>query len=243
VFSLIASPLRTQRAPAENHKRDRRRVSPPLTRSFVMNRFAFALAAGTLAVAATSTVRAQSFDAPGFYAAIGYYDVAPKSSNGVLANTFHSDIDSDAEPTVTLGYRFDRNWSAEAWLPLTRFQHDVKLDGATSASIKHQPILLTAQYHFLPNSAWQPFIGAGYGWVNVSDERTRGPIAGTNLNVDSGNGFVGQFGVDYAATANVFIRADARYFDWKSDVQLNGAGIGSVKVNPWIYGVSVGYRF
>ncbi len=208
-----------------------------------MNKLVIALAAGTLAAAATPGVRAQSFGDPGFYAAIGYYDVAPKSNNGVLANTFRSDINSDAEPTVTLGYKFNRNWSAEAWLPLTKYQHDVKLDGATSASIQHRPILLTAQYHFLPDSAWQPFIGAGYGWVNVSGERTTGPLAGTNLNVGSGDGFVGQFGVDYYASANVFIRADARYFDWKSDVQLNGAGIGSVKVNPWIYGVSVGYRF
>lgn len=144
---------------------------------------------------------------------------------------------------MTLGYKFNGNWSAEAWLPLMKFKHDVRLDGAKSASIEHRPILLTAQYHFLANSAVQPFIGAGYGWVNVSDESTTGPIAGTNLDVGNGDGFVGQVGVGFYASSNVFIRADARYFDWKSDVKLNGAGIGQVKVSPWIYGVSVGYRF
>lgn len=86
---------------------------------------------------------------------------------------------------MTLGYKFNGSWSAEARLPLMKFEHDVKLDGAKSARIKHRPILLTAQYHFLPNSSVQPFIGAGYGWVNVSDERTTRPIAGTHLNVQN----------------------------------------------------------
>lgn len=59
-----------------------------------MNKFAFALAAGTLAVVGTSTAHAQSCSDPGFYGAIGNYDVAPKSNNGILAGAFKSDIGS-----------------------------------------------------------------------------------------------------------------------------------------------------
>lgn len=198
--------------------------------------------AAVLLAASAGVASAQSAG-PGFYGAIGYHNVNPKSGNGTLAGAFASDINSDSEPTLTLGYNFDQNWGVEAWLPLTKFKHDVSLNGAKSASIKHMPYLFTAQYHFLPDSSVRPFIGAGYGFVNISGERTTGPIAGTSLNVKSGDGFVGQFGVDFFATDNVFIRADARYFDWKSKVELNGAGIGEVKVNPWIYGLSVGYRF
>jgi outer membrane protein len=197
------------------------------------------------AVLASAVVSAQAQDAarPGFYAAIGVHSVNPKSGNGTLAGAFKTDINSDTEPSLTLGLRVDEHWSAEAFLPLTKFKHDVRLNGAKSASIKHMPFLLTAQYHFLPESRVQPFIGAGYGWVSVSGERTTGPIAGTRLNVKNGDGFVGQFGVDYMAGRHLFVRGDVRYFDWKSKVDLNGAGIGQVKVNPWIYGVSVGYRF
>ena len=208
-----------------------------------MNKSNVVLTAAILAVVGMSSAHAQSVSDPGFYTALGYYDVSPKSNNGVLAGTLKSDIGSDAKPTVTFGYKFENNWAAEAWVPLSKFEHDVKLDGATSASIKHQPILLTAQYRFMSDSMVQPFLGAGYGWVSVGSERTMGPIAGTNLNVGSGDGFVGQFGVDFFTSSNLFIRADARYFDWKSDVQLNGAGIGQVKVNPWIYGINIGYRF
>lgn len=201
------------------------------------------LAGCALAFAQTGGLHAQDYAAPGFYGAIGYGNVAPKSNNGVLAGAFHSSINEDWEPTLTLGYRFPQSWSAELWLPITKFQHDVKLEGMQSATIKHMPLLLTGQYHFLADQAWQPFVGAGYGWVSVSHERTTGPIAGTDLRVKDASGFVGQLGLDYFATPNLFVRADAKYFDWRSDVDLNGAGIGKVKVDPWIYGISVGYKF
>lgn len=208
-----------------------------------MKLLSLTLIAGALGAAAMAPAQAQNISDPGLYAAIGYYNVTPKSNNGVLAGAFKSRIDSDSAPAVTLGYKFNGNWAAEAWYPATKFQHDVKLNGAKSASIEHAPFMLTAQYHFLPNGPVQPFIGAGYGWVKVNGERTTGPIAGTNLNVKNADGFVGQVGLDYYATANVFIRADARYMDWQSKVELNGAGIGQAKVDPWIYGLSVGYRF
>lgn len=211
-----------------------------------MKHVPLALCAVALCVAGIASAQAQSaqdFSAPGFYGALGYTEVHPKSNNGILAGAFNSSINSDAEPTLTLGYRFQQGWGVEAWLPITKFEHDVSLDGAKSASIKHMPILLTAQYHFLEHSAWQPFVGLGYGWVSISDEQTTGPIAGTALNVKDSSGFVAQLGLDYFATQNVFLRADVKYFDWKSDVQLNGARIGQVKVNPWIYGVSIGYKF
>lgn len=208
-----------------------------------MKSISLTLAAAALALTGMATAHAQDYAAPGFYGAIGYYDVSPKNHNGVLAGAFQSDINSDAEPTLTLGYRFKQGWGVEAWLPLAKFKHDVSLDGAKSASIKHMPILLTVQHHFLPDQPWQPFAGLGYGWVSITGERTTGPIAGTSLNVKDDSGIVGQLGLDYFATPNVFVRVDAKYFKWTSDVELNGAGIGSVKVDPWIYGVSVGYKF
>lgn len=201
------------------------------------------LVSGALALAGVAAAQAQDFSAPGFYGAIGYNNVSPKGSNGVLAGAFSSSIGDDAEPSLTLGYRFPQNWGVEAWFPVTKFQHDVKLDGMQSASIKHMPVLITGQYHFLADQAWQPFVGLGYGWVSISDERTTGPIAGTSLRVKDADGFVGQLGLDYYATPNIFIRADAKYFNWSSNVELNGAGIGKVKVDPWIYGLSVGYKF
>lgn len=143
---------------------------------------------------------------------------------------------------MTLVSKFDGNCAAEAWFTLTKFKHEVDLNGARSASIRHAPLLLTAQYHSLPNSTVQPFIGANYGWVAVSGERTTGPIAGTIVDFKNAEGFVGQLRLDCCATPNI-IRADARYFDRKSKVELNGARIGQASIAPWIYRARVGYRF
>lgn len=211
-----------------------------------MRTLSLTLVAGVLVMAGMATAHAQSasdYAAPGFYGALGYHDVSPKSGNGVLAGTFHVSLDSDAEPSLTLGYRFPQGWGVEVWSPITKFKHDVKLDGVKSASIKHMPILVTAQYHFLTDQAWQPFVGLGYGWVSISGERTIPPTAGISLNVKDDSGFVGQLGLDYFATPNVFVQVDARYFSWTSKVELNGMDVGKGKVDPWIYGVSVGYKF
>jgi outer membrane protein len=42
---------------------------------------------------------------------------------------------------------------------------------------------------------------------------------------------------------NWFMNADFRYIDISSDAKLNGVGIGTVDINPWVIGLTVGTRF
>lgn len=126
----------------------------------------------------------------------------------MLAGAFSSSINSVAEPTLTLGYRLQRGWGVEAWLPITKFKHDVSLDGAVGVDQAHtdppkSPVTLPVRRRVAAVCrAW-------YGLVSVSGERTTGPIAGTNLNVKDASGFVGQVGLDYFATSNV-VAADRK---------------------------------
>lgn len=198
---------------------------------------------GVLFVVMVGVVQVQSIFGLGFYGVIGYYYVNFKSGNGMLVGVFCSDINSDFEFILILGYNFDSNWSVEVWLLLIKFKYDVSLDGVKLVSIKYMLYLFMVQYYFLFDSVFCLFIGVGYGFVNVSGECIIGLIIGILFNVKSGDGFVGQFGVDYYVIDNVFICVDVCYFDWKSKVEFNGVGIGEVKVNLWIYGVSVGYCF
>lgn len=77
-----------------------------------------------------------------------------------------------------------------------KFGHQVKLDGAKPASIKHRAMSFMAQYRFMPQGTVQRFIGVGYGSVSLGDERPAGPIAGTPVDAANGDGFVGRLGVD-----------------------------------------------
>jgi outer membrane protein len=81
---------------------------------------------------------------------VGAHAVAPKSDNGSLAGgALKTDVGNDAKPTVTLEYFLNPNWGIEALAALP-FEHDVKLNGAKAASVKHLPPTVSLQYHFMP---------------------------------------------------------------------------------------------
>jgi OOP family OmpA-OmpF porin len=83
-------------------------------------------------------------------------------------------------------------------------------------------------------------VGANY--TLFSSEETRGPLAGSLLRLDDSFGAAGQVGVDIGA-GNWFFNANARYIQMESDATLDGADIGTLDINPWVYGVHIGYKF
>ncbi|HLV28497.1 MAG TPA: OmpW family outer membrane protein, partial [Burkholderiaceae bacterium] len=49
--------------------------------------------------------------------------------------------------------------------------------------------------------------------------------------------------VDIELNKNWFLNADVRYIDIDSKVKLNGQRIGTVRIDPVVATVGVGYRF
>ncbi len=203
------------------------------------------LAGGALAAAFSVSAHAgqTTRTAPGFYGVIGYSQLQPKNDIGSLGGSTSLHINHDARASLALGYRFDAHWSAEAWVPVSQFQHRVDMHGTTVATVKHRPLLLTAQYHYRVGSRVQPYFGFGYGFVSVGSEQTQGPLAGSTLKIKNGDGITAQLGVDVLASPHLFVRAEARYLRWSSQVSLDGSSAGKVTVTPWIYSIGVGYRF
>ena len=75
------------------------------------------------------------------------------------------------------------------------------------------------------------------------DEKTTGALAGTDLSLDDSWGLAGQVGVDYGLSEKWFLNAAVRYIDIDSDATLDGADIGTVEIDPFVYQLQVGYRF
>jgi outer membrane protein len=124
------------------------------------------------------------------------------------------------------------------------FKHDIDLlDGTKVATTKHLPPTLTLQYHFLPDSKFQPYVGVGLNYTNFFDEKTTGPLAGSNLNLGDSWGIAGQIGFDIPLNDQWFLNADIRYIDIDTKAKLDGASIGTVSIDPWVYGINVGVKF
>ena len=194
--------------------------------------------------ALAAALAASGANAQAFSLTLGYQNTDPKSDNGQLAGA-DATVNDDWSLTGSAAYSFNDNWSVELWSGLAKFEHEVSLAGlGTVASVEHRPTTLSVNYHFAPDSTVRPFVGLGYGWVNVSGERTLGALSGLGIDGSNANGIAFGAGLDWFVSDNVFIRADVRRLSFDTDVTVETLGnVGTAEVDPIVYGISAGLRF
>jgi len=95
----------------------------------------------------------------------------------------------------------------------------------------------------MPEGTVHPYVGLGLNYTIFSSEKTRGALEGASLKLDDSWGIAGQVGIDIDVAPNWFVNADLRYINIESDAKVNGVGIGTVDINPWVVGLTVGTRF
>jgi outer membrane protein len=163
-------------------------------------------------------------------------------------------VDNDLVPEIDLTYMFTRNWGVE--LILASSEHDVKAKGSLGSlgniiEARTLPPTLTLQYHFMPDSRYQPYVGIGVNYTLFFNEDTSsrlkaalGPRASADLDPSIGPAL--QIGMDIAVDSNWFMNFDVKYIDMETDASISTSA-GKVKVNvdidPWIYGIGIGRRF
>ncbi|MFZ6874274.1 OmpW/AlkL family protein [Undibacterium sp. Di27W] len=148
-------------------------------------------------------------------------------------------VDSKEIPEVDFTYYFSPNWSAELILTYPQ-KHDVMLDGVIIGTFKHLPPTLTAQYHFAPDAQINPYVGAGLNYTRISDVNL---LKGAGGLENSSIGLAIQAGVDFKLDKNWSLNLDIKKVQIRSDVTIAGAKVSAVKIDPWLVGVGLGYRF
>jgi len=146
-------------------------------------------------------------------------------------------VSSKTIPDIDISYFFTPNIAAELVLTYPQ-KHDVTLDGAKIGTFKHLPPTLTVQYHFMPESQFSPYVGAGVNYTNISSV----DMGGIGLDHYS-TGLALQAGVDFKLDKKWSINFDIKKVQIRSDVTAGGAKISRVQVDPVLAGVGVGYRF
>ena len=131
-------------------------------------------------------------------------------------------------------------------------RHTVSVKGVGDlGTFKHLPPTLTVKYTLLPDGAFRPYIGIGVNLTLIMDVDIAVPAAvsptGSTLPLkleSSSFGAAGQAGFDFKFTDNWFGNVDVKYVQIRSDVKLtDGTKVSAVKVDPWLLGVGIGYRF
>lgn len=142
-------------------------------------------------------------------------------------------------PEIDISYFFTPNIAAELVLTIPQ-KHDLRAGGTQIGTLRHLPPTLTAQYHFAPNGAVRPYVGAGINYTRFSSVHLP---AGVGIDKSSFGGAL-QLGVDVPLPyKNLILNFDVKKVYIKTDVSAGGAKIGSFKVDPVLFGIGLGWRF
>lgn len=145
-------------------------------------------------------------------------------------------------PTITAEYFLRDNLGLEV-LASFPFQHDLNIVGlGRVGSTKHLPPTVSLQYHFGQGTV-KPFIGGGVNYTRFFSTDTSGALAGSDVELDHSFGLAAHAGIDFEVSQNGSIRIDARWIDIDTDVKLDGADIGTVNIDPLIYGAAYVFKF
>lgn len=205
-----------------------------------MNKTLRAVAVAALSVAALTPAMAQETPWQVRVRAVNL-DPANKTENGLpLA------VNAKLIPEVDISYFFTPNIAAELILTYPQ-KHNVKLGGDVIGSVRHLPPTLTAQYHFMPNdTAIRPYVGVGVNYTNFTsvDLPDMGGSVG-QLNLKRGSwGLALQAGVDIPLNKQWSLNVDVKKVQIRAEVQAqDGSKVDTLKVDPVLIGVGLGYRF
>ena len=203
------------------------------------------IALATVLALAASPALAQS--AGNWTVGIGAHNIAPKSDNGTLTATplgnLGMDVGSNARPTITAEYFLKDNLGLEVLAALP-FKHDINIDGlGRVGSTKQLPPVVTVQYHFNSKGKVSPFIGAGVNYTTFFSEDTTGALKDSRLKLQDSWGLAAHAGLDFALTKKDALRVDLRWADIDTKVEVDGAKLGTAKIDPLVYGAAYVMKF
>lgn len=164
-------------------------------------------------------------------------NVATYNSTSGIASVLDLNVDSKWIPEVDISYFFNKNVATELILTWPQ-KMTVNAGNTEIGSIKVLPPTLLLQYHF-DGMPVKPYVGAGINYTNYS-----GVSLPAGVSIDNGSwGGALQAGVDIPLTGNMYLNLDVKKVWMGTDVYVNGANSGSLKVDPILWGVGLGWRF
>jgi outer membrane protein len=192
-----------------------------------------------LAIAAASLISTQAFA----QAKEGPWMVRARAVSLSSANTDSTGLGLTVSdiilPEVDFSYFITPNIAAELILTVPQ-QHDVKASGAKIGTITQLPPTLLLQYHFTNLNGYKPYVGAGINYTKF----TTSDIASGAVTPDSSSwGGALQVGVDVPLSGNMYFNFDVKKVLIKTNINAGGNSVGTLKVDPLLVGVGLGWRF
>lgn len=156
-------------------------------------------------------------------------------------------IDNSLVPEIDISYFFNESTAVELILGTT--PHDASVKGSALGNVDIGdvwllPPTLLLQHHFVSDSKFKPYIGAGVNYTFFYNADTPNSGVVTDIDYDDGFGVALQAGVDYHYKDNWYLNLDVKRLWLDTDVSINdGAVKAKVDIDPWLVGIGIGYRY
>ncbi len=180
--------------------------------------------------------------------------VLPDSSAKVWVNSAYSSgsglhVTNSVVPEVDISYFFTKNIAVEAICCIT--PHTIRgtgdLAGLQVGKTTVFPPTVMLQYHFTDLGAFKPYVGIGGNWTHYFDNNANNADGFTNLKLKDSFGVAAQIGVDYMINRNWGINVDVKRIMMRPEATVTLANVNAVradvKIDPWVIGAGVTYRF
>ncbi|MBO9195732.1 OmpW family protein [Rhizobium sp. 16-449-1b] len=105
------------------------------------------------------------------------------------------------------------------------------------------PPTVTLQYHFNDFGNFKPYVGAGLNYTIFYNEKGK---SAQSLDIDNTFGVALQAGFDYMFDEHWGLNVDVKKIFLRPDFNVNVGGAdmtGKAKLDPWLIGAGVTYRF
>ncbi|MBB4346675.1 OmpW/AlkL family protein [Aliirhizobium cellulosilyticum] len=211
--------------------------------------FAFGAAAADMAPAQVAPVVDEVISSPSpWQVRVRALGVITKDSGSVdQSSAYGLEYSDTVIPEVDISYFFTDNIAAELILGTTYAK--INTTGAADLDVGKAwllPPTLTLQYHFTDLGAFKPYVGAGINYSMFYNQSDKGGFK--NLDVKNDFGWALQAGFDYMLDEHWGLNFDVKKIfletDWKVDNSPLGVPLsGKAKIDPWLIGAGVTYRF
>ncbi|QEL57639.1 OmpW/AlkL family protein [Chromobacterium paludis] len=170
-------------------------------------------------------------------------DPSASWSNSGVVPGLSVDAKNDTVPELDFTYMITNNIGAELILGTSR--HKITANGGDIGKVSVLPPTLTLQYHFMPEATFRPYVGAGLNYTRFYSSGLS--ALGTPLSVKNNSfGPALQAGADIAINKDWFFNVDVKKLWIQTDVtadKLAGAKLGTLHVDPWVFGIGIGTKF
>lgn len=181
-------------------------------------------------------------------------NVDPNESSEKIGDTGSEvAVDSATTAEVDVSYMFNNNFGIEVIAATTK--HDLAasggaLAGANLGSVKVLPPTAVFQWHPFPKGLLDFYVGAGVNFTYFYSYDLSNDLADlgvTDIGFSNSFGLAGDIGLSVNFGEHFHINGDIKYIQISTDADIK---VGSdtldevtVDIDPWVFGIGVGYRF